>query len=284
MTRWAALCGAAAVAMAGLVSCDRARPIVPPANFPTAALNASIDRDLGGLDTCVVLADTRSGAIVYQYGAQKACMRPLPPCATFDIANTLIGLDAGLVTPQTVFKWDGKPQPATAWEKDASLATAFGESIGWWQQALAARIGPDRYKTALKAYDYGSAAPDGPLEAFWMGPAKGGGLQISTREQVAFLRRLYGDKLPVKPEAAAAVQQLLVDETRGQTAVSGRSASCDSAADGSRGVGWWVGRIKAPDRDLLVAASLESENAVPGFEIQNRMKGVLTTVGLLPPS
>ena len=283
MTRWAALWGAAAVALGGLSACDRARPIAPPAGFPTTALNDAIDEDLGGVDTCVVLSDVASGSILYQYGAQKACMRRLPPCATFDVANSLIGIDAGLVTPATVFKWDRKPQPATAWEKDADLATAFRESIGWWQQALSSKIGPDRYRSQLKAYDYGSQAPDGPLDAFWMGPAKGGALQISTREQAGFLQRLYAGKLPVKPQAAAAVQQLMADETRGQTQVTGKTASCDSVADGSRGVGWWVGRIKAPERDLVVAASLESDNAVPGFEVQNRMKAILVRAGLLPP-
>lgn len=283
MTRWAALCGAAAIALGGLAACDRARPIAPPAGFPTTALNDAIDADLGGVDTCVVLMDAASGSILYQYGAQKACMRRLPPCATFDVVNTLIGLDAGLVTPTTVLKWDGKPQPATAWEKDADLTTAFRESIGWWQQALAARIGVERYRTALKAYDYGSQAPEGAQDSFWMGPAKGGRLEISTREQAAFLQRLYAGNLPVKAEAAAGVQQLLADETRGATQVSGKSASCDSNADGSRGVGWWIGRVKSPERDLVVAASLESDKSVPGFEVQSRMKGILAATGLLPP-
>jgi beta-lactamase class D len=252
-----------------------------------AKLEAGIDRTMGGADTCVVVADTASGRTLYQYGNAGACMRPLPPCSTFKIANSLIGLDLGLVTPKTVFKWDRTPQPVKAWEADADMATAFKYSIVWWYQRLAQSVGHDRYVEKLKAFDYGSRDPAGPVQWFWLGPKVGGGLVISTRQQIDFLKRLYAGQLPVKPETAAFVRQIMVDETRadakgGRYVMSGKTGSCSSTADGSRSVGWWVGRLQTPSRDLLFAASLEAADAPPGGEVRQRIKDIFADAGLWP--
>jgi beta-lactamase class D len=258
----------------------------PPA-IDEARLEAGIDRSLGGADTCVVLADTTSGRTLYQYGNAGVCMRPLPPCSTFKIANSLIGLDSGLVTPQTVFKWDHTPQPVKAWETDADMAKAFKNSIVWWYQRLAQSVGHDRYVERLKAFDYGDRDPAGPVQYFWLGPKVGGGLVISTRQQVGFLKRFYAGQLPVKPASAAYVRSIMVDETRtdakgGRYVMSGKTGSCSSIADGSRSVGWWVGRLQTPDRDLLFAASLEAADAPPGAEIKQRIKDIFADAGLWP--
>jgi beta-lactamase class D len=259
----------------------------PAAPIDQAKLEAGIDRTMGGADTCVVVADTKGGRTLYQYGNAGVCMRPLPPCSTFKIANSLIGLDLGLVTPKTVFKWDRTPQPVNAWETDADMATAFKQSIVWWYQRLARSVGHDRYVEKLKVFDYGSRDPAGPVDEFWLGPKVGGGLVISTRQQIDFLKRLYAGQLPVKPETAAFVRQIMVDETRadakgGRYVMSGKTGSCSSTLDGSRSVGWWVGRLQTPSRDLLFAASLEAADAPPGGEVRQRIKDIFADAGLWP--
>jgi len=258
-----------------------------PAPIDEARLEAGIDRAMGGADTCVVVADTRSGHTLYQYGNAGVCMRPLPPCSTFNIANSLIGLDLGLVTPKTVFKWDGTPQPVKAWETDADMSKAFKNSIVWWDQRLAQSVGHDRYAEELKAFDYGGRDPVGPVTEFWLGPSVGGGLDISTLQQVGFLKRFYAGQLPIKPETAAFARQIMLDETRTDAkgrayVMSGKTGSCSSIADGSRGVGWWVGRLQGPNRDLLFAASVEAANALPGEEVQQRIKDIFADAGLWP--
>jgi beta-lactamase class D len=119
-----------------------------------------------------------------------------------------------------------------------------------------------------------------------MGPQSGGALTLTTEDQFAFVRRFYTGALPVKPQTAAFVQGLTVDETRadktGPAVMSGQAASCASVADGSRGVAWWVGRLKTPTRDVVFAASLESANAPPGLEIERDLKGIFADVGLWP--
>ncbi|QUD89907.1 class D beta-lactamase [Phenylobacterium montanum] len=251
-------------------------------------LNSLIDSQIGGLNTCVLLIDTKSGIERYHYGDAQICMAQLPPCATFDIANALIGLDQGAVTPATVYKWDGSPQPVGLWQRDADLSQAFKLQIGWWFQRLAGAVGHDRYVERLRAFDYGSHDPAGMANAFWQGPQAGGFLTITPTQQVGFIRRFYAGQLPVRPESLAAVQALTWDETRseakgGKTVINDRATSCASIQDGSRRVGWWVGRVQSPADDLSFVAAIEGPGAPPGLEIERRLKDIFSQAGVLPP-
>ena len=274
-----ALLAAAAMALAG---CDKLPGHAGPA-FDKAGLEAALDPSVGGPDTCMVIEDARSGGEVYRYGASSVCSRPLAPCNTFNIPLALIGLDDGKLKPGEVWAWDGKIQPYKAWEHDADLASAWRTGAGWFFQRLARQIGPERFKQQLSAFGYGQGAPVGNPDAFWQGPAAGGGLFISTLGQAQFLKTLAQGRLPVKPGAAATVQGLMADQTRGAVALSSLGANCPSVADDSRSVSWWLGRIQGPDRDLVFALSIESDHPLPGTEIRSRTLPILTRVGLLPP-
>ena len=217
----------------------------------------------------MILADTRSGKVLYQYNDDKACKAPLPPCATFNIVTDLIGLDQGLITTTSVAKWDGSPQPVRAWQTNADITKAYKNQIDWWFQRLAGAIGHDRYATSLASFDYGNKTLAGPLPLFWQGPHSGAGLDHLDAPAGGFpWRRLYTGKLPVKPETASFIEKLMVDETRGSSTISGAIGSCPSEADGSSNVGWWVGHLKSPSRDMVFAASVDADEAPPGLEIE----------------
>jgi beta-lactamase class D len=286
LTRVALAAGVASLALAG---CGKVKTPAAgagaPGAFDKAKLEAAIDQKFGGVGTCVIVADTASGRRLYRYGNHQVCMRQLPPCSTFKIANSLIGLDAGVVTPATVFKWDGTPQRVSAWEHDADMKTAFKQSIVWWYQRVARQVGLPAYEERLKAFDYGSKKPAGPVDGFWLGPSpQGEGLLISTEQQVDFLQRLYGDKLPVKPASAAFVKSIMVDETRGSAVMSGKTGTCPSDLQQSRQVGWWVGRLQSPPHDYLYAVSIEGSNdeSLPGGELSERVKSAFAAAGLWP--
>ena len=258
-------------------------PGKPPA-FDKAALESAIDGSFGGGGTCVIVADTASGAEVYRYNSNTVCTTLLPPCATYAIANDLIGLDAGAITPTTVLKWDRSPQPLKSWERDADMSTAFKETIAWWDARVAATVGLPRVRDRLKAFGYGNEAPDGRPASFWQGPAQGGELGISTRDHVQFLHRLYAGRLPVAPASAQAVEDVMVDEIRGPATISGKTGSCATLADGSRSASWWVGRLKTATNDWVFAASLtdKTENAPPGIEVEARIKDAFAKAGIWP--
>jgi beta-lactamase class D len=269
----------AALALAG---CDRLPGSGPKLGLDKDRFEAALDPAVGGPDTCMVIKETERGAELYRYGAESVCNRALPPCATFEIPLTVIGLSDGKVAPGDVWKWDGKVQPYKVWEHDMDLAGAWRSGTGWWFQRLALAIGTDRFKHELSAFGYGQGAPVGRPDAFWMGPAARGGLFLSTRNQADILRKLARGALPAKPEAQGAVQGLMAGAVRGQTQLYDLGASCSSIADDSRSVSWWIGRIKSPQHDLVFALSIESANPLSGLEIRSRMLPILTRAGLLP--
>jgi len=274
----AALVLAAVIAPMLLAGC--APP--PRDRFDHDKLNGDIDGAIGGLGTCVIILDTQSGRKVYQYGHFDICSRALPPCETFEVPAALIGLDAGLVTPQTVLKWDGSAQPITAWQTDADLGKAFHDSIGWWFGRLSQQIGPARYAAALAGFDYGDKNLKGPITSFWQGPAQGGTLGISTGSQAGFMRRLFAGQLQVKPASAQAVEAVLASETRAGATVSGIGGSCSDEPDRSRGVSWWTGRLRSPTRDLTVAAVVEAASPPPGSDVGDSLKEAFGDAGLWP--
>lgn len=272
---------AGALALGG---CDKLPGRGPNLGIDKDKLEHALDPAVGGPDTCVVIKDVATGAEVYRYGAESACNRPLAPCGTFQAPMTVIGLSDGKVMPGEVWKWDGKVQPYKLWEHDSDLAGAWKTGAGWYFQKLALAIGTERFKQQLSAFGYGQGAAIGRPDGFWMGPAAGGGLFLSTRNQADFLRKLAQGALPAKSEAQAAVIQLMADTTRGQTTLSDMGAKCPSIADASRDVSWWAGRIQGPGKDLVFAVSIESQNPLSGLEIRSRMLPILTANGLLPES
>ncbi len=248
-------------------------------------LEAAIDASMGGANTCVVLLDAKTGLSVYQYGSAIVCRTPLPPCATFDVPLALIGLDQGVITPQTVYKWDLTPQKVKAWETDADLTKAFHDDIGWWWGNLASQIGHDKLSDAAHRFDYGNKLVDGPATSFWMGPPNGGGLSLSTEQQAHFFKRFYDANLGLKPATTQAVQDLLVrevgdDSRTGRATFSVAEGSCPSNSDGSNTVGWAAGRLQRKDRDLIFAASVNAADAPPGVEIRDKLADIFASAGL----
>lgn len=257
----------------------------PPRDmFDHDKMNADIDGAIGGLGTCVIILDTRSGRKLYQYGHFDICSRALPPCETFEVPVALAALDQGLVTPQSVLKWDGSPQPIAVWQSDADMARAFRDSVGWWFSRLSQQIGAPRWRTILGTFAYGNRSVSGPVTAFWRGPAQGGALGLSAGDQAAFMRRLFAGQLPVKPASAAAVEAVLPAETRGAATMSGVAGSCSDQADRGRGVAWWTGRLKSPGRDLTVAAVVEAAEPPPGSDVGDSLKSAFADAGLWPAS
>jgi len=252
--------------------------------FDKGALESAIDAGFGGVGTCVVIDDARSGREVYRYNSYGVCANKMPPCQTYEIAGDLMGLDAGLVDPVAKVKWDGTPQPVSSWQQDVDLKTAFQDSIGWWQARIAQSLGQDGVKQNLHRLGYGNGEVGASLSSFWMGPSQGGQLGISTHEQADFLHRLYADRLPVKPANALAVRLAMVDETRGGATISGKGGDCATLSDSSRMVGWYVGRLTSGAHDWTFAASLEgdSKNALPGLELAHRVKSAFAQAGLWP--
>jgi beta-lactamase class D len=115
------------------------------------------------------------------------------PCSTFKVLNSLIALETGVASgPDFQIPWDGTHHEIEAWNRDQTLRSAFAVSCIWYFQALAARIGAERYHEFLGKVSYGNGDISGGLTQFWLESS----LLISPNEQVEFLRRLGARQLP----------------------------------------------------------------------------------------
>jgi beta-lactamase class D len=191
------------------------------------------------------------------------------PASTFEIANALIGLEVGSIADENeVFRWDGKPKPFAAWERDQTLAPGMRESAVWMFQEVARRTGRARMREWLERLEYGNRDISGGIDLFWLQ----GALRISAMEQVAFLHRLAEGRLPMTQRAQRLVRQaLVVEKTREHTLY----AKTGTVPSGREAVTWWVGWIErkgrpracfamnfTPDPRACAAGRLEAGRAI----------------------
>jgi beta-lactamase class D len=84
------------------------------------------------------------------------------PASTFKIPNALIALETGVADgPDFTLSRDttlapAKPYWPKSWKRDHTLATAFQNSVYWYYQEIARRIGKDRMQRYVEAFEYGN--------------------------------------------------------------------------------------------------------------------------------
>src|SRR5712671_5145762 len=85
------------------------------------------------------------------------------------------------------------------------MRSAFSNSVVWYYQELARRIGPKRMADFVQRLDYGNHTTSGGITNFWLEST----LRISADEQVAFVRRLWADSLPVSKGVQQTTRELM---------------------------------------------------------------------------
>ncbi len=168
------------------------------------------------------------------------------PMSTFKVPNTLIGLSTGVIPDERfTLKWDGKDRGREAWNHDVDLPAAMHDSVVWYYQEVARRIGSERMREWIDKLGYGNRDLSGGIDRFWLD----GGLRITPVQQVEFLERLRTRALPGKPEHAEIVDRIMRLESgpgwvwRGKTGTGG----------GKRPIGWLVGSVERDGRAYVYA-------------------------------
>lgn len=246
-----------------------------------AAGDAAIVRDdlaahFGDATGTFVLYDPAAGRYVVYNEPQS--QKRLSPCSTFKIYNSLIGLESGVLNREdayTLFKWNGKLYDFDNWNRDHTLASATRESIVWYFQELAARIGPERMQQYLDKTGYGNRDISGGLTTFWLRSS----LQISAMEQVDLLARLYAGQLPFAAENVAVVQKNLTLSEESGVRLMGKTGS--GYQDGKWVLGWFVGCVVKDGRHYYFATNIEAPDGAHGGKARDITKAILKDLGLL---
>jgi beta-lactamase class D len=186
-----------------------------------------------------------------RYDPQR-CAERLLPASTFKIINALIGLETGVIPDENyVIPWDGTQYENSTWNQDHTLKTAFQNSVVWYYQEVARRIGRERMQQYIDAVGYGNQDMTGNLDSFWLD----GAIRISADEQVEFLKKLYQDDLPFSPRSIALVKEMMLVETNQVYELRGKTGSgrMDNVY-----VGWFVGYEEVNGNVYFFATNITS--------------------------
>lgn len=178
------------------------------------------------------------------------------PASTFKIANSVIGLESGVVDSDTsIFRWDGSPRRLSSWEKDLRLREAFQVSCVPCYQQLARKIGYSRMHDWLNRLNYGHMVFDSAqIDVFWLE----GESRISPMEQIDFLQRLHDGKLPVSDKTTQVMKRLMLIETHGQWQLSGKTGW---AIRNGNNTGWFVGYLENKSGVYYFAVLVQPDTA-----------------------
>jgi beta-lactamase class D len=215
----------------------------------------------------------------YRVWDAKRARKGYPPQSTFKIPNAIVGLEVGAINDELeVFRWDGKPKPVVAWERDHDLASGMTYSVVWMFQEVARRIGRARMKEWLDRLEYGNRDISGGIDLFWLQ----GGLRVSAMEQVAFLHRLAEGRLPATQRAQRLVRGALVVERTSEYTLHAKTGTSSQAIKDP--VWWWVGWVERKGRPHAYFALNFTPHGANRFTDRFEIgRAILEESGALPP-
>ena len=160
------------------------------------------------------------------------------PASTFKICNSLIGLETGVIKDADfVIPWDSIERSYYVWNQDTDLKSAFKNSTVWYYQELARRVGKDKMNYWLIKSTYGNADTTGGIDQFWLT----GGLRVSPKQQIQFLRSLRNNTLPFSERSMDIVKDIMVaKDTLGYVV----RAKTGWGSTPTQYIGWYVGYIE----------------------------------------
>jgi beta-lactamase class D len=227
-------------------------PAVAPAAEPTVEIHPEFQTyfDAFQVDGTFVLFDVNHNKVI-RYNPER-CAERFIPASTFKILNTLIALETGVIPDKNyVIEWDGTAHPVAAWNQDHTLQTALQNSVVWYYQEIARRVGPEQMQHYVDTVGYGNQDISGKIDSFWLE----GGLRISPDEQIEFLRRLYNNDLPFAEDSMDLVKDLLIVEQSDDYTLRAKTGWAQRVQPQ---IGWWVGYLERDGNVYFFATNIES--------------------------
>ncbi|NHT78640.1 class D beta-lactamase [Rhizobiaceae bacterium CRRU44] len=252
------------------------------ASFAATAAFAASDVEV----TCTIMLDAATGKVLIEEGD---CAARTTPASTFKIPLALIGYDTGFLkdeaTPVLSYQKGDPDWGGANWLRDTNPADWMRYSVVWYSQRITRDLGRETPERYLKSFQYGNADLSGDpgfdngLERAWIASS----LQVSPREQVAFLRGLVNATLPVGPEAIEKTKRIVESRAVGDWTIHGKTGAAfprnaDRSFDYAHGWGWYVGWAEpneAKDKAVVFARLIRTR------EKTKTSPGVLTRDALM---
>ncbi|AGT08785.1 class D beta-lactamase [Paracoccus aminophilus] len=209
---------------------------------------------------CTLLMDAKSAEILLEDGD---CTSRITPASTFKIPLAVMGYDAGILKsahdPMMAFRAGDPDWGGANWTRDTDPTDWMRYSVLWYSQRITHLLGGAALTRYARAFSYGNAdfsgdsGLDNGLDRAWISSS----LQISPREQAAFLRSLVRNGLPVQQQAMAQARALAVVHKSGPWRLHGKTGGAyprraDRSFDYAHGWGWYVGWAEREEGDRLL--------------------------------
>lgn len=173
------------------------------------------------------------------------------PASTFKIINSMVALETGVIkNEKEIIKWDSTIRFVDSWNQDHNLETGIKNSVVWFYQELARRIGQDKMKYWVEKANYGNKDIGGEIDLFWLN----GNIRITANQQIDFLKRLYLNQLPFSKKNQEIVKRILItDQNEAYTirAKTGWAARIENQ------IGWYVGYLENKDNVYFFALNMD---------------------------
>lgn len=198
------------------------------------------------------------------------------PGSTFDIVNSLIGIQTGLVKDDSsVIHWDTATAIKPECGNDQTLRAAFQSSCENSFRELARRIGKDTMKKWIDTLGYGNKDMGGGIDSFWEDDR----LRLTPDEQLGLVKKLYFDQLPFFLRSQRILRSMMRMEANSNYQLSYKTGS-GMAKDG-RYIGWITGWVEENKHPYFFVIRLGSaDDRAMGQNIQvGVLKSILKQMG-----
>ena len=189
----------------------------------------------------------------YSIYNQKICDSAFTPASTFKICNTIIGLETGVLSDADhLMKWDGTVHGNENWNQDHTLRSAMKNSTVWYYQKLAREIGEERMRHWMDTLNYGNGDISGGIDLFWLN----GGLRISPKQEIDFLRRLKNEQLPVSQRSMDITKEIMTVEETPDYSIHAKTGW--GIQGDEQHIGWYVGYVQTKENVYYFANCIQT--------------------------
>ena len=230
---------------------------------------------------CFAIMDNGSGAFtVYNLGRYRDSS--YLPASTFKIINSLIGLQTGKITSDSmVIKWDGVERSISDWNKDLTMYEAFRVSALPYYQEVARRIGKDTMQQWLDSLKYGAKTDNekivikSAVDSFWLDNS----IKVTPDQQLGIVKRLYFDQLPFFKTYQEMVKRAMIFENNNKYQLAYKTGW--GFDEKGNAIGWVVGWIVENNHPYFFVLNLETpDKKFDMWHIRmNMLKGILKQLG-----
>ena len=210
------------------------------------------------------------------YNPDQAVQR-VSPDSTWKIYNALLGLESGIITPETSqMTWNGEIYPFDAWNRNQTLDSAIKNSVNWYFHRIDLQSGKQAVQSFVQKLHYGNMNVNGSFPSYWLESS----LKISAVEQVELLRNFHDNHFQFKTENIRAVKDALQISVTPAGAFYGKTGT--GQVDGKNINGWFIGFLETPDTTYYFATNLREDSDATGSKAAEITKSILSELKILP--